>query len=388
MARIINCAIIRGGSSKGIFVEDSELPDEGAERDEAILALFGSPDLRQIDGLGGADKLTSKAAVMAQPTRVDCDIDYTFGQVNLSLPRIDWASNCGNLSAGAAVYAAHFGYAPTDSDFARIAIHQVNTGRRLLATVPLQEGRPAVRGDFAIGGVPGTGARIDLDFADFAGCTLGRGVLPTGQALNRFDVPQLGLVVEASIIDMANLHVFVRAADLGLSDMRNVLELQANSDVIARLEAVRATVAREIGVIAETDADEELLVRMNPLLYAVAPPRDYTTLSNAPIQAGDMDVFARSITRATFSKAYPASGAVGTAIACGIPGTIANEIVAHAGIGPGKPYKVRVGHPSGLLEVEAETARLPSGLLEVCSAVVGRTGRVIMEGKAYLRDAP
>ena len=140
---VIQCTILRGGSSKGIYIERDQLPPPGVERDRQILDLFGSPDVRQIDGLGGADKLTSKVAVMGAPTRADCDIDYLFGQVGTVIPRIDWTSNCGNLSAGAALYAVHKPYVPRDGDAAQVAIHQVNTGRRLLASVPLQgrEGR-------------------------------------------------------------------------------------------------------------------------------------------------------------------------------------------------------------------------------------------------------
>ena len=207
--RPIKCTIIRGGTSKGVFVERSELPPFGPERDRVILRLYGSPDKRQIDGLGGADKLTSKVAVMGPPTRPDCDVDYHFGQVNIVLPRIDWTSNCGNISSGAALYALHKGYVPATEPAAHVAVHQVNTGRRLLATVPVEDGEPAFRGDFRIGGVPGTGARIDLDFQDFGGCILKRGLLPTGSPVDSFTVPGIGRL-EVSVVDMANLCVFVR----------------------------------------------------------------------------------------------------------------------------------------------------------------------------------
>src|SRR5215470_8928294 len=190
--RGIECTILRGGSSKGIYIERGALPPPGDLRDRLILDIFGSPDVRQIDGLGGADKLTSKVAVMGPPTRSDCDIDYLFGQVGTVIPRVDWTSNCGNLSAGAALYAVHKRYVALDGDAVQIAIHQVNTGRRLRATVPLQNGEAVVKGDFAIGGVPGTGPRIDLDFGDFGGGAMNKGVLPTGNSVDRFDVPGLG----------------------------------------------------------------------------------------------------------------------------------------------------------------------------------------------------
>src|ERR1044072_5222365 len=152
----IECTILRGGSSKGIYIERGALPPPSAERDRQILEIFGSPDVRQIDGLGGADKLTSKVAVMGAPPRADCGIDYLFGQAGTVIRRVDWTSNCGNLSAGAALYAVHKRYVALDGDTAQIAIHQGNTGRRLRASVPLQDGKAMLKGDFAIGGVPGT----------------------------------------------------------------------------------------------------------------------------------------------------------------------------------------------------------------------------------------
>jgi 2-methylaconitate cis-trans-isomerase PrpF len=384
MWRTLPCLIIRGGSSKGVFVPVEELPPPGEERNRIILSLYGSPDLRQIDGLGGADKLTSKVAIMGPPTRKDCAIDYLFGQVNIALPRIDWTSNCGNISAGAAVYAAYRGLGEPVEGGVRIAIHQVNTGRRLMATVPMEDGLPAFRGDFAIGGVPGTGARIDLDFADFAACILGKGVLPTGRAVDRFDIPGLGNL-EVSIIDMANLHFFVRAEDVGLDNVRDVVGLQNDPEVVSRLEKIRGTVAREIGFITGPNAAEELLVRMNPLLYVVGPPRDYTAMNGKKIAGDTYDLFTRSITRAAFSKAYPASGSVGTTVACGISGTIPFAAASGGPRRAGCPFKVRLGHPGGMMEVDAEIAGDRIEQLSVRSVVVGRTGRVLMEGKAFIK---
>ncbi len=384
MWRSLQCLIIRGGSSKGIFVPVEELPPPGAERDRIILDLFGSPDVRQIDGLGGADKLTSKLAIMGPPSRSDCVIDYLFGQVNIALPKIDWTSNCGNISAGAGFYAAYKGLGEPVAGGVRVAIHQANTGRRLLATVPMEDGLPAFRGDFAIGGVPGTGARIDLDFADFAACILGKGVLPTGLAQDRFDIPGHGKL-EVSIVDCANLHFFIRAKDVGLDHTVDIVTLQNDKDVIARLEQIRGTVARAIGFITGPNVAEELLVRMNPLMYVVGPPREYTALNGKKIAASAYDLFTRSITRAAFSKAYPGSGSIGTAVACGIPGTIAYEAAAGGPRRSGVPYKVHFGHPSGTMEVAAEVTGGPGEQIAVRSAVVGRTARILMEGRAFLK---
>ncbi len=378
----IQCTILRGGSSKGIYIERDQLPPPGAERDRQILEIFGSPDVRQIDGLGGADKLTSKVAVMGKPTRADCDIDYLFGQVGTVIPRVDWTSNCGNLSAGAALYAVHKTYVPRDGGTANIAVHQVNTGRRLLASVPLENGRAAPRGDFAIGGVPGTGPRIDLDFGDFGGGAMKRGVLPTGNPVDRFDVPGLGRI-EVSVIDAANLCIFVRTADVGIDPLTGVEELQANTALVDRLEAIRAAVSRDIGFVTE-DVEQEMKVRVNPLLFAVAEPVTYKALNNVTVDEADHDILSRSMARRAFSKAHPGTGSIGTSVACGIAGTIAHE--AYRGASErGKTYSVRIGHPGGHLEVRTRLDPISNKPPALESAIIGRTARVIMDGSAYLK---
>jgi 2-methylaconitate cis-trans-isomerase PrpF len=375
---------VRGGTSKGIYVERDVLPPEGPERDHVILGLFGSPDKRQIDGLGGADKLTSKVAVMGPPTRPDCDVDYYFGQVMIDLPQIDWKSNCGNLTAGAAVYGVYKGYVSSSAEKVQVAIHQVNTGRRLLATVPLKDGQPATEGDYAIGGVPGAGARVDVNFADFAGCTLNRGLLPTGNPVDTFTVPGLGRI-QASVVDMSNLHIFVRAADVGMDHEQDIVSLQADAKAVAKLEAIRAVVAAELDYIKGPDAAQQLKIKMNPLLYVLGRPRSYQTLNNQTVAGDTIDLFGRSITRALFSKAYPASGITGTGVSAGLKGTITAEMCAGGTRPTGQTYTLKVGQPSGSFEVRCRL-KATGGEPIVEEATVGRTGRVLMDGVAFVRS--
>ena len=376
----IDCSIIRGGTSKGIYLDGAQLPAAGPERDRAILEVFGSPDARQIDGLGGADKLTSKVAVMGAPTRSDCAIDYLFGQVGIELPRIDWTSNCGNLSAGAALYAALRLPRPPDSGMAEVAIHQANTGCRLVALVPFQGGRPLEEGDFAIGGVPGTAARIDLDYSDFAGAILKRGLLPTGRPVDSIVVHGLG-TLEVSIVDAANLCLFVRAADVGLDPRASVIELQRDGALVARLEAIRAASARALGFLEGPGVEEELKTRVNPLLFAVAAPQDYA-IPGGRVAGSDHDLLSRSIARGAFSKAYPATGSIATAAAAGMAGTIPAAFAT-----PADPaaYELRIGHPGGTLAVAAgiEASGTEPRLRR---AVVGRTARLLMQGQVPLRN--
>ncbi len=378
----ISTKIIRGGSSKGIHLDIRDLPPEGPERDDAILKVFGSPDMRQIDGLGGADKLTSKLSVMGPPTREDCDIDYLFGQVNIAMPKIDWKSNCGNISSGAALYAALEGKGQRKGDMMEIYVHQANTGRRLRTLVPMKNGYPATEGDFSIGGVPGTGAELVLDFYDFAGSALGGQILPTGSPVNRYNIPGVG-PLDVSVVDFANLHFFVRASDIGLDPTRSIYELQEDRELVNRLEAVRKAVSNEIGFITGPDADEQLKISMNPLIFAVAPPTTYTATNNFVVEKESQNITSRSLARFAFSKAYPGSGSAGTAVACGIKGTLANEVFADE-ITDGKPYSVRLGHPGGVLEVIAEISQKEDSI-SVTKAQLGRTARLIMEGTCYIR---
>lgn len=381
--RQIKCTIVRGGTSKGVYIERDELPPFGPERDKVILALYGTPDKRQIDGLGGADKLTSKTAIMGPPTRPDCDIDYHFGQVGTALPTIDWKSNCGNISAGAACYAVYKGYVKATGPSAAVRIHQVNTGRRLLATVPVDEdGMPATEGDFEIGGVPGTGARIDLDFSDFTGCILHRGLLPTGSPVDRIEVPRLGKL-DVSVVDVANLCAFVRASDVGMDYTEDIESLQANNEILTMLESIRSAVARHVGFVTE-NVDYEMKVRMNPLLFVVGTPRQYTTLNGKVIEAESFDLFSRSFARWEFSKAYPGTGSIGTGVACTVAGTIPAEAVRGGAPTVGEARKIRVGHPSGILVVDAAVSN-EGGELKAIRGSVGRTARVLMEGVAFVR---
>ena len=171
--------IHRGGTSKGIFIKENELPRDPAQRDRVIRGIFGTPDIREIDGLGGADVLTSKLAIIGPPTREDADVDYTFAQVSFDTDLVDYGGNCGNISAAVGPFAIDEGMVPITEPVTRVRIHQVNTNCILVADVPVKDGKAQVMGDCKLDGVPGTGARIMLDFGDTAGSTTGKILPPT-----------------------------------------------------------------------------------------------------------------------------------------------------------------------------------------------------------------
>jgi len=179
---LIRCTIMRGGTSKGIFLHRNDLPQDPVLRDKVIMRIFGAPDPREIDGIAGAELLTSKLALIGPSTRPDCDVDYLFGQVSMVEPMIDYKSNCGNVSSAVGPFAIDEGMVDAVEPITKVRIHQVNTGKVIIAEVPVKDGRAVVEGKHRIDGVPGTGAKIILDWADAAGSLTGK-LLPTGKVV-------------------------------------------------------------------------------------------------------------------------------------------------------------------------------------------------------------
>ena len=188
---MLRCVIIRGGTSKGIYFHGNELPQDPTLRDKIILDVFGSPDIREIDGLGGADVLTSKVCIIGPSKREDADVDYTFGQVIIDKPIVDRSTNCGNLSAGVGPFAIDEGLVKAVEPITRVRIFNTNTKKVLVADVPVKDGKAVVEGDYHIDGVPGTGAKIALDFAGTGGTIRGT-LLPTGKAKEKLHVDDIG----------------------------------------------------------------------------------------------------------------------------------------------------------------------------------------------------
>ena len=209
----IKCAIIRGGTSKGIFIKKNELPDNPAERDRVILSIFGGVDPRQIDGLGGADVLTSKLAIIGPSTRSDADVDYTFGQVSFEQPFVDYGGNCGNISSAVGPFAIDEGLVPAVEPITKVRIHCTNSGKLLTAEVPVKDGKALVSGACKIDGVNGTGAQIRMDWSDMAGTVTGT-LLPTGHPRDIITVGDNRY--EVSLVDMGNPLVFIAAEALGM----------------------------------------------------------------------------------------------------------------------------------------------------------------------------
>ena len=373
--------IHRGGTSKGIFIKKNELPADPAKRDQVIRAIFGSPDLRQIDGLGGADVLTSKLAIIGPPTRPDADVDYTFAQVSYDTDLVDFGGNCGNISAAVGPYAIDEGMVKPSEPITTVRIHQTNTKSIIVADVPVIEGKAAVEGDCQIDGVPGTGARIMLDFSDSAGGITGK-LLPTGNAKDELDVPGYGRFT-VSIVDAANPLVFIGAKSLGLKGTEAPSEIEGNRELMNKIEAIRGTATVKIG-LAKTLEEATTKSPYNPFFAIISRPASYRSyLTGKTIEAKNVDLVSRLLFMLHVHKTYPGTGTVCTGAAARIPGTLVYEMLSNEAM---KQPILRIGHPVGVIDVEAK-AKVTRNGVNLERAAYERTARRIMEGYVFVKNS-
>ena len=375
---LIRCTIMRGGTSKGIFFHRNDLPKDRELRDKIIRRVFGAPDFREIDGLGGADPLTSKVAIIGPSTREDCDVDYLFGQVNMAEPMIDWKSNCGNISSAVGPFAIDEGLVDAVEPVTRVRIHQVNTGRVIVAEVPVKGNHAEVEGTHRIDGCPGTGAKIILDWADSAGGLTGK-LLPTGNTTDTLDVEGEGKF-EVSLVDAGIPVVFIRAEALGLKGSETPQEIDANKKLLAKIEKIRSVAAQAMGLCRDwRKATHE--VPYSPFFAICAPPipyTDWTTGEKIPAEAVDLVV--RLLFMQVMHKTYPVTGTVCTVAAAMTPGTIPNRLSRPEIIQKGE---LRIGHPAGIITPEGKV-EVQGGRYLLKRATVDRTARCLMRGYALI----
>jgi 2-methylaconitate cis-trans-isomerase PrpF len=366
--------MMRGGTSKGMFFHAADLPSDRKRMEAVLLDVFGSPDRRQIDGLGGADKLTSKAAVIGPPVMPDTDLTYLYGHVGINVAEVDFNANCGNLLAAVGVYAIEEGLVPATEGVTRVRIHNLNTDKVMIAEVPVRGGEVVIEGDLAIAGVPGKGAPIALDFSHSAGAKTGK-LLPLGEPKTSIDVPGLGKI-EVSVVDLANLAVYVRAADVGMSGIESPTEIDGDTALLERINAVRGAVCHMVGLGKYWGRGGE---HSTPKFIAVREPTAYRAYGTGEtILPEEMDIVCRLYSSGSTSKALAATVTACTGAAVRIPGSIPNEIVGD------RKGVVRIGHPSGIIEVDS-VVRVEDGSVKVDHCNIFRTGRRIAEGKVYLR---
>jgi methylitaconate Delta-isomerase len=383
MTEQLRCVIMRGGTSKAVFLKESDLPVDEAERTRTILAVFGSPDKRQIDGLGGADPLTSKLAIigpprLGEPYAAGTHLTFTFGQVEITHPGIDWLSLCGNISSAVGAFAVYEGYVTPREPITEVRAFNTNLNRILSIEVPVRNGRPLEEGTYAVPGVPGTGARIVVDFADTAGGATGS-LLPTGNVVDRLDVEDVG-TFDVSLVDIGNAHVFIRAGDLGLIGTETPSEIDADSVLRDRLEKIRGAAAARMGMIKDPARSREDSPA-TPILGIVSPPASYRNeINGKDVSEDELDLVSRLMFMQQSHKTYAGTSTVCTGVAARLPGSLVHEASRMQTRGSGT---VRIGHPAGVIETETRLKNTPEGW-KVQRATLGRTARRIMEGYVFM----
>lgn len=342
----IPCVLMRGGTSKGPFFLADDLPAEPARRDEVLIAALGAGHRLQIDGIGGGNPLTSKVAIVGRSRRADADVDYLFAQVLVAERRVDTSPNCGNMLAGVGPFAIDAGLVQARAGTTTVRIHNVNTGKLVVARVQTRGGRVAYAGDATIDGVPGSAAPIHLAFLDAAGAKTGA-LLPTGATVERIDG------IEVSLIDAAMPLMLVASSDVGLTGGETPAAIDADAKLLARIEALRREAGRRMGLGDVADR-----VVPKPVLLS------------APANGGTIRV--RYLMPHSCHTALAITGAVGIATAIATPGTLAARIAGQLEL----PADLRIEHPSGKLDVRVE--RPHPNASPVVSVV--RTARRLFEG--------
>lgn len=361
----INCSVIRGGTSKAVFFLEEDLPSAGPERDVIIKSIMGTPDKRQINGLGGADILTSKIAIIGKPTHPNADVDYTFAQVGVEEDTVNYGGNCGNISAAVGPFAIEAGFITQVEPITKIRIHNTNINKIIMSEIPVQHGRPLTNGDFSIDGVPGTGAKIVLDFAKTAGSFTNK-LLPTGNKTDTIDIPGFGKIL-VSIVDLANPMVIVEEQELNLIGNETLAELEANQKIIKLCEKIRGIVAVKLGLASNIKT-----------AYEESPFIPFFCVVSKPIvkQKSNADIQSKLIGYNRVHKAFPGTAGACLAVASCIPDTLAyNNSVTDINCS----QLLRISHPSGIMNVDVQIDNTNQPL----RAAFGRTWRRIMDGVAY-----
>ncbi len=370
----VPCALVRGGTSKAIFVRPEHLPEDPERRDERILSLFGSPHPRQIEGLGGADPLTSKLAMIEPAPSEDwADVLYTFGQVRIDRPLVDYSINCGNISSAVGGYAIEEGFVDPEAPRTRVKIRNTNNDVRITNTVAVKEGRPRARGDFSISGVNRPGARVDVGFPRPGGELTGE-PFPLGRCT---ELTARGKTVEATLVDAAGTpSLFFHASDFGLDGSEMPDEMDGMSDLHELLDEFRKQAALASGMASDEAEANEMLV---PGPTLVADPVSHPNYDGGTVSGEAVSLTIRLFLGTTTHKAYGGTSSISLGLASQTPGTVVHEHVARMFENEYGRTSVVIGHPSGTMH-----SFVDHDGDEIHEVGYARTARRLMDGVAYV----
>ncbi len=365
---------MRGGSSKGVFFKNTDLPADEDARDRIFLHVLGSPDPygRQLNGMGGGVSSVSKAVIVGPPSVAGADVDYTFAQIAIDRPVVDYSATCGNLSSAIGPFAVDAGILKAGPDGTRtVRVHNTNTRKIYDATFQVRDGAFDEAGDFVIPGVAGGGSCIRLDYFDPGGATTAA-LLPTGNAVDVLDVPGVG-AVEASMVDASTALVLVAAERFGKTAAESVAELEADRPFMETLDKVRRAAAVAMGLAKSP----ETAPLGNPKIGIVGRPAAYRTLAGDEVRPDGADLAARIVSMGQVHRVLPLTGAMCLAVACRIPGSIPNALVRL------QPGDLRLANPSGVLPVDAKVT-VTNADVRAESVTVYRTARPLMAGHVFV----
>lgn len=365
--------LFRGGTSKGVYFQRTDMPADTEAWDRLLLDAFGSPDPMQIDGIGGSHSTTSKAMIVSAAADDDVDVTYRYGQVAVEKPVVDWGGNCGNLTFAIGPYALEEGIVDPDVDGDRVelVLENANTGGIVEQSIPVtDDGAPRYAGDFKVYGVPGTGGRICSRFVDPGGSVTGS-VFPTGSRTDVLDVPEVG-DVEVSLVDVASPCVFARAGDVGMDATALPDEINDDDALLDRLERIRSAACERYGFV--DDGGNATAVSPGiPKMAVIGERESYETVSGETVAADEYDLLARIMSLQKAHHAYAVTGAMCTAVAAALPGTVPAEYLDAE-----RPEDVVLGHPKGTMSVGVGLDGDDVGHTEV-----DRTTRQIMRGGLF-----
>ena len=375
----IPATYIRGGTSKGVFFNLTDLPEvaqvPGAARDNLLLRIIGSPDPygKQTDGMGGATSSTSKTVILSKTTQPDHDVDYLFGQVAIDKAFVDWSGNCGNLTAAVGSFAISSGLVDPgripENGICQVRIWQANIKKTIVAHVPITNGEVQETGDFELDGVTFPAAEVQVDFMSPVDAT--DAMFPTGNLVDDLEVPGIG-TFKATMINAGIPTVFLNAEDIGYTGTELQDAINGDPAALERFETIRAHGAIRMGLI---NTVEEAAARQHtPKVAFVAKPAAYTSSSGKQIEAAAIDLNVRALSMGKLHHAMMGTAAVAIGTAAAIPGTLVNLAA-----GGGDRDAVTFGHPSGTLKVGAEASET-DGDWSVNKVSMSRSARVLMEG--------
>lgn len=360
MQHAIPCSIMRGGTSKGLYFLAQHLPSDPKLRDTLLLRLMGSPDPRQINGLGGGHPLTSKVAIVSPSCRNDADVDYLFLQVWVDKAEVSDTQNCGNLLAGVAPFAIEQGLVTADSDITDVRIHMVNSGSVAVSRIQTPQGKVNYTGDAKIDGVPGSSAPILLDFLDIAGASCGT-LFPTGNAQDEI------LGVPVTCVDNGMPVVLLNAQSVNVSGTESPADLEKNQTLKKQIEAIRIEAGKRMNL---GDVSKKTVPKM--------------TLIAKPVSGGL--VHTRTFIPHRVHEAIGVLGAVSVATACVLKGTIVDDLVQQDFTD--SSIEIKVEHPTGQFNVEMEmSGNSDIASFQVHRAALLRTARLLMRGEAMVENS-